>query len=287
MSLLLVSGLSGAGKSTVVNILEDIGYFCVDNIPSGLISKFIEFYDSGESSYRNVALVADIRGNDSKEDIQTVLDAVKKAAQGCKILFLDAKSDVIERRYRESRRRHPISIKLNVSTAEAIKMERAVLAPVYGRADYIMDTSFYNKAQLRERVLSLFEEKSVSSMAVNVMSFGFKFGLPKDADLVFDVRCLPNPYYIPELKDKTGLDFDVEEYIFNFEESKKLLEIQKQLLEYSLPLYKKEGKSQLTIALGCTGGKHRSIAFAQRIYEFCKKLGYAPQVIHRDIQRFN
>ncbi|MEG2054224.1 MAG: RNase adapter RapZ [Oscillospiraceae bacterium] len=287
MSLLLVTGLSGAGKSLAVNALEDIGFFCVDNIPSSLISKFIEFYRHGEDTLQKVAMVVDIRGNNSSDELRDVLKTIKENGVDCKILFLDANDNILERRYKETRRMHPISQKNSVSIDIALQQERDILSPLYTKADYIIDTSILSTAQLKDRVISLFTNGSATSMALNIMSFGFKYGLPKEADLVFDVRCLPNPYYIPELKEKTGLDKDVDDYVFNYEQSTKLLKLQWQLLEFSLPLYVKEGKSQLTIAVGCTGGKHRSIAFAERLATMCTSLGYKPQIMHRDIKRFN
>ena len=202
-----------------------------------------------------------------------------------KILFLDARNDVLERRYKETRRRHPISIASQVSTDEAILQEREILAPLYEMADYKIDTSLFSTAQLKDRVVSLFVNRSSDAMALTVTSFGFKYGQPKEADIVFDVRCLPNPFYIPELKNKTGLDKEVVEYIMQFEEAHGLLQRMEDLVGYALPLYVKEGKSQLTIAVGCTGGKHRSIAFAEMLAAFVKKLGYHPVVEHRDVQR--
>lgn len=190
-----------------------------------------------------------------------------------KILFLDARNDVLERRYKETRRRHPISIASQVSTDEAILQEREILAPLYEMADYKIDTSLFSTAQLKDRVVSLFVNRSSDAMALTVTSFGFKYGQPKEADIVFDVRCLPNPFYIPELKNKTGLDKEVVEYIMQFEEAHGLLQRMEDLVGYALPLYVKEGKSQLTIAVGCTGGKHRSIAFAEMLAAFVKKFG--------------
>ena len=225
----------------------------------------------------------DIRGGKSSEDILNALGQLKAGRVNYKILFLDARNDVLERRYKETRRRHPISIASQVSTDEAILQEREILAPLYEMADYKIDTSLFSTAQLKDRVVSLFVNRS--SDALTVTSFGFKYGQPKEADIVFDVRCLPNPFYIPELKNKTGLDKEVVEYIMQFEEAHGLLQRMEDLVGYALPLYVKEGKSQLTIAVGCTGGKHRSIAFAEMLAAFVKKLGYHPVVEHRDVQR--
>ncbi len=285
MNLLIVTGLSGAGKSLAMHALEDIGFFCIDNIPANLLAKLMEFAQQSENTLERVAVVLDIRGGKSSEDILNALGQLKAGRVNYKILFLDARNDVLERRYKETRRRHPISIASQVSTDEAILQEREILAPLYEMADYKIDTSLFSTAQLKDRVVSLFVNRSSDAMALTVTSFGFKYGQPKEADIVFDVRCLPNPFYIPELKNKTGLDKEVVEYIMQFEEAHGLLQRMEDLVGYALPLYVKEGKSQLTIAVGCTGGKHRSIAFAEMLAAFVKKLGYHPVVEHRDAQR--
>ncbi|MDD3429898.1 MAG: RNase adapter RapZ [Oscillospiraceae bacterium] len=285
MSLLIVTGLSGAGKSLAVNALEDIGYFCIDNIPPSLLSKFVDFSLQGENSLQQVAMVIDIRGGKSYESMRAAIDQLRDREIDYKILFLDARSEVLERRYKETRRRHPISLQSNCPIDEAICEERKILAPLYEKADYIIDTSILSTSQLKDRVVSLFVKGSQGSMALNILSFGFKYGLPKEADIVFDVRCLPNPFYIADLKEKTGLDHEVSDYVLQFEEARALLEKQKDLIGYSLPLYVKEGKSQLTIAVGCTGGKHRSVTFAEKIADFTRTLGFIPLIHHRDLNR--
>lgn len=285
MDLLIVTGLSGAGKSLAVNALEDIGYFCIDNIPAGLMPRLVDFALQGESQLEKVAVVLDIRGARSTGDLLEALASLDERKVDYKILFLDASDDVLERRYKETRRRHPISLSKGVSTAEALNIERQILRPLFELANYIVDTSLLSTAQHKERICSLFLGGERKAMGVSVMSFGFKFGLPKEADIVLDVRCLPNPFYVPELKEKTGLDQEVFDYVMQFEESKELLARLKSLLEYSLPLYAKEGKSQLNIAVGCTGGKHRSITFARLLGEVCQKLGYRCSIQHRDACR--
>ena len=204
-----------------------------------------------------------------------------------KILFLDAPDEVLMRRYSETRRRHPISIAEGLSTRDAFLKERQILEPLRSRANYTINTALLSTAQNKERICDLFLKNggAKSAMRLTIMSFGFKFGLPPEADLVLDVRCLPNPFYVPELKHKTGLDQEVVDFVMNHPEAKQLLDRYEQFLQVALPLYVKEGKSQLTIAVGCTGGKHRSITFARKIGEFCKKLGYAPSVQHRDVNR--
>ena len=285
MDLLVVTGLSGAGKSLAVNALEDIGYFCIDNIPAGLVPRLLEFAQQGENMLSKVAVVLDVRGARSYQEIQQALASLDEKNAKYQILFLDASDEVLMRRYKETRRRHPISVNRGVSTSEAIQEERKILRPMYERASYIVDTSLLTTAQHKERICSLFLNSAQTPMALTVMSFGFKFGLPKEADILYDVRCLPNPFYVEELRNKTGLDQEVVDFVMGHEEAKELLARLKSLLEYSLPLYVKEGKSQLTIAVGCTGGKHRSITFARQIGQFCQELGYCPSIQHRDVNR--
>lgn len=282
---LIVTGLSGAGKSLAVNALEDIGYFCIDNIPAKLISQILSLADQSDNSMEKLAVVMDVRGARSPEIIAEALKSLDEHEINYQILFLDARDDVLERRYKETRRRHPISLSRGLSTEAAITEERRILRPLFERADFVVDTSLLSTAQHKEHIVNLFSGGKNKAMTINVMAFGFKFGLPKEADLVFDVRCLPNPFYIPELKEKTGLDQEVYDYVMQFEQSKELLKRYRELLEYSIPLYEKEGKSQLTIAVGCTGGKHRSITFARLTEEICEHLGYEPVIQYRDVLR--
>lgn len=278
---LIVTGLSGAGKSLTMNALEDIGYFCIDNIPAQMMGQIMELATQPENPIEKLAVVMDIRGAKTSEVIAQTLHDLDEKGLNYQIMFLDARDDVLERRYKETRRMHPISISSGLPTDEAIRKEREILKPLYEHANYIVDTSLFSTAQHRERIVSLFTGTQ-SSMVVTITSFGFKFGLPKEADLVFDVRCLPNPFYVPELKEKTGKDQEVVDYVMKFPEAQGLLDCYKKLLEYSLPLYAKEGKSQLTVAIGCTGGKHRSITFARKLADHCRELGYHPVVQHRD-----
>lgn len=285
MNLLVVTGLSGAGKSMAVNALEDIGFFCIDNIPAGLMPRLIDFALQGENQLSRVAVVLDVRGLRTARDVDKALAALDEKQVDCEILFLDASDEVIQRRYKETRRQHPLTISEGLPVREAIARERQMLTPLRERAKYVIDTSMLTTAQNRERVCSLFLNKGQTGMSLMVVSFGFKYGVPQEADLVFDVRCLPNPFYVPELKNLTGLDQPVVDYVMQAPESQEFLRRIESFLEYALPLYVKEGKSQLMIAVGCTGGKHRSITFARKIGEFCQKLGYAPSVQHRDAKR--
>lgn len=285
MEFLIVTGLSGAGKSVAVHALEDIGYFCIDNIPTGLLPRLIDFAQQGESMLEKIAVVLDIRGTRSSREAAQALATLDSQGVPYDILFLDASDDVLERRYKETRRRHPISLGEGLPTAEAIAKERQILRPLYERARYTVDTSLLSAAQNKERICELFLKGGQQAMALTFLSFGFKYGLPKEADIVWDVRCLPNPYYIPHLKEKTGLDQEVVDYVMQFDAAQELLQRPKELLEFTLPLYVKEGKSQLTVAIGCTGGKHRSITFARLLAEHCTQLGYSPIVQHRDARR--
>ena len=285
MNFLIVTGLSGAGKSMAVNALEDIGFFCIDNIPAGLLPRILDFAQQGENQLSRVAVVMDVRGLRSVEETRKALDAMDEKKMPYDILFLDANDNTIRRRYKETRRVHPMTITEGISITEAIAKEREILQPLRERAKYVIDTSMLSAAQNRERVCGLFLNKGECSMSLSVVSFGFKYGLPQEADIVFDVRCLPNPFYVPELKNLTGMDQAVVDYVMAAPESQELLRRIESFLEYALPLYVKEGKSQLMIAVGCTGGKHRSITFARKIGEYCQKLGYQPSVQHRDAKR--
>ncbi len=288
MELLIVSGLSGAGKSVAMNALEDIGYFCIDNIPAVVLPKFIEISLSGEAMLQRVAIAMDIRGTRSSDEIVEALAALTEQNILYKILFLDARDAAVQRRYKETRRRHPISSARGISTSEAIAAEQAIVKPLQEQADYTLDTSILSTAQLKERICAMFLQErggAKGAMIITILSFGFKFGLPEESDLVFDVRCLPNPFYQLELRHKTGNDQEVFDFVLQHQEAQDLLEKINAFVETSLPLYVKEGKSQLTIAIGCTGGKHRSITFARQIAAHCEALGYHPILQHRDEQR--
>ena len=288
MRFVIVTGMSGAGKSTALKMLEDAEYFCVDNLPIPLVEKFAQLTADGTSGeIQKVAVGIDIRSGQALPDLQNVLEWMSINGICYEILFLDAPDDVLMRRYSETRRRHPISIAEGLSTRDAFLKERQILEPLRSRANYTINTALLSTAQNKERICDLFLKNggAKSAMRLTIMSFGFKFGLPPEADLVLDVRCLPNPFYVPELKHKTGLDQEVVDFVMNHPEAKQLLDRYEQFLQVALPLYVKEGKSQLTIAVGCTGGKHRSITFARKIAEYCTSLGYEPGVQHRDAMR--
>ena len=285
MDLLIVSGLSGAGKSVAMNALEDIGFFCIDNIPVALLPRIVDFALQGENQLNRVAVVMDVRGVRSIEQLKAALDDLDAKKIDYDILFLDANDSVIQRRYKETRRQHPITISEKVPITEAIAKERKLLQPLREKAKYVIDTSLLSAAQNRERVCSLFLDKGESPMELMVVSFGFKYGVPNEADLVFDVRCLPNPYYIPELKEKSGLDKEVRDYVMSFESSQTLQTKLFDLIDFLIPQYLHEVKSQLVIAFGCTGGKHRSATFAENMCEHLSKNHLKARVLHRDVNK--
>lgn len=286
MELVIVTGLSGAGKSAAVDALEDIGFFCVDNMPTELIPTFMQLILRSEEHRERVAIVADIRLGSSFAALFSALDGLDTMNVPYKILFIDADNDTIMRRYQETRRKHPLADELHAqSIAEAINREREMLLPARQKADYVIDTSQMKSGQFKNRIASLFLENAQNALKVNCISFGFKYGAPKDADLVFDVRCLPNPFYVPELKQHTGLEEPVRSFVMQFEQARGLADKLRDLLDYLLPLYTAEGKSQLTIAVGCTGGRHRSVVFAELINKHLLEKGANSSVFHRDITR--
>ncbi len=283
MELLIVTGMSGAGKSQVVNVLEDIGYYCVDNIPPQLITSFVNVM-SGNTEIGKAAVVIDVRVGKNFVDIPPVLEKMKSSGIDYKIVFLDCADDVLVRRYKETRRKHPLS-QNKVSLIDAVKSERKLLNPVRHIADFVLDTTQTSVRQLKEQVNMLFVGNSHEGMAIRCMSFGFKHGPATEADLMFDVRCLPNPYYIDELREKTGLQDEIKDFVLKSEES---IEFKKRLIsfiDYAVPLYCSEGKSQLVIAVGCTGGKHRSVVFAELVHKHLREQNYNTSVIHRDITK--
>ena len=284
MNFLIVTGLSGAGKSRAVHAMEDIGFYCMDNIPPKLIPAVYDLCMQAKESLSRVAVVTDIRGGDMFSSLFETLDGLTAEKKDYKILFLDAGDTVLRNRFKETRRKHPLA-EDKTGLEQAVKLEREILRPVRERADYIIDTSLLSPAQLKERISNLFLGDATAALQIHCMSFGFKFGVPTEADLVFDVRCLPNPYYLEELRHQTGLDAPVREYVLKWDQTKGLVQRLLDLLDYSIPLYCNEGKSQLVIAVGCTGGHHRSVTIAQVIYEHLLAQGRRTSVNHRDIQK--
>lgn len=285
MEILIISGLSGGGKSKAASFLEDMGFYIVDNMPAAMILKFAEFCMGGNGRYDRIALVYDVRTASSFTELFDVLDQLKSMDSQCRMLFLEATPETIIKRYKETRRRHPLRSRAS-SLEDAVGRERELMNPVRERADFVIDTSHLSTAQLRGQLLQLFgdaEEKG--GMMVNITSFGFKYGLPLEADLVFDVRFMPNPFYIEELKPKTGLDSEVSEYVMGFQHTQEFLAKLEDILSFTLPLYAEEGKTVLVIAVGCTGGHHRSVAITHALTEYIRKLGYQVTENHRDMNR--
>lgn len=285
MEFIIVSGISGAGKTSVLHAMEDIGFYCVDNIPPALLTTFYELCDkSADVRMKRVAVVLDIRGVDLSEEYFAAVRKLRKEGFPYKVLFLDASNDVLVRRFRATRRKHPLLNDFGLHTInEAVNMERSMLAKIKETADYLIDSSYLSTAQLKERITTLFLDNDTSALAVTCMSFGFKYGAPSEADLMFDVRCLPNPFYIEDLKYKNGLDEPVRDYVMKWEQTMGVFERIIAFLDYTMPLYADEGKSQLVIAIGCTGGKHRSVALTQAVYNHLIENKHKVSVHHRDI----
>ena len=284
MRFIIVTGLSGAGKSEATNALEDMGYFCVDNLPPKLIKKFAEVCKQSQGSIDKVALVMDIRGGIFFEDLFESLSELSREQFQYEILFLDTSDEVLVKRFKEKRRSHPLAPGGRVITG--IELERKKLREVKDKADVIIDTSKYAIKDLREEMARKFGDKEMpeKQMAITILSFGFKYGIPVDSDLVFDVRFIPNPFYIPELKPFSGNDEPVKNYVMDQIETQTFLEKANDMFEFLIPNYQKEGKRQLIISIGCTGGRHRSVAIANSIYETLHSNNHDVYVEHRDIK---
>lgn len=286
MEFLIITGLSGGGKSQAADIIEDLDYYCVDNMPVALIPKFAELCAATKGRYEKVALVTDVREKNGIKDVLAALESLREMDFGYKILFMEADTQVIVKRYKESRRPHPLNTKSGGSVETAIEKERAQLQAIRDISDYIVNTSHLTLGQLQNQLYTYFSDAAGDrSIVVNVMSFGFKYGMPLDADLVFDVRFLPNPYYVEGLKQHSGLDADVRDYIFSYEQSGAFMDKLTELIEFLLPQYIEEGKYSLTIAIGCTGGRHRSVAIASVLCGHLKCMGVPVVNINRDLAR--
>lgn len=287
MQLFIVSGLSGAGKSTVMSILEDSGYFCVDNLPPALIPKFAELSQMGNGEHQRAAVVCDIRGGGSfVQGLFEALDTLDHMKTPYEILFVEAADETIIKRYKETRRNHPLMDEVG-TLAGAVEAERRVMEPVRNRANIVLQTDAMSTRKLRDRVLELVYpgRKKDSELNVCVTSFGFKYGLPMEADMVFDVRFLPNPFYVQSLRPRTGLDEGVRDYVFQFSQSQEFLEKMEDMVAFLLPQFVEEGKSMVVVAIGCTGGKHRSVAMTHAMAQYIEGLGYRVSENHRDMTR--
>lgn len=286
MEFLIVTGMSGAGKSQAANALEDMGYYCVDNIPPAIIPSLVELSARSDSHINKLAIVTDTRGGNMFVQISEVLENLKKSFISYKILYLNCNDDVLIRRYKENRRTHHLCDRLGLSLEDAVQKEREMLSVVHEIADYVVDTTELSNSQLKEHLREIFFGSKLGGFKIVCKSFGFKYGIDAEADIVFDVRFLPNPFYIDDLKHKTGLDEAVPNYIMGFEQSHKFKRKVLDMIDFTLPLYIKEGKSRLVIAFGCTGGKHRSVTFAEILNKHLLQLGYDSSTHHRDIEKY-
>ncbi|MBR3293812.1 MAG: RNase adapter RapZ [Oscillospiraceae bacterium] len=285
MEFLIITGLSGAGKSRAADVLEDLEYYCVDNMPVALMPRFAELCLATRGRYEKVALVTDVREKNGFTELLKTIDELEAMDCSCRILYMDADLKTLIRRYKESRRPHPLATR-GMTVEEAVSREAALLEEVKARADYIVDTSRLTLGMLQNRLFALFSgESEKRGLELTVTSFGYKHGIPMEADLVFDARFLPNPYYVDELREMSGLDLPVKEYVFRFPQTREFLEKLEALLDFLIPLYAEEGKLGLTIAVGCTGGRHRSVALASALNDYLVATGRNSVNLNRDIEK--
>lgn len=285
MRFVIVTGMSGGGKSTALKMLEDIGFYCVDNLPVPLIEKFVELIVTPNSEISKVALGLDVRADQPFEEVIKTLGDLKNNGHVYEILFMDASEHVLLKRYKETRRMHPLSLDGRIE--DGIRKEKDILSKTKEKAEYVIDTSNLLTRELKEEIERIFaRNEEYNSLMITILSFGFKYGIPNDADLMFDVRFLPNPYYIDELKHQTGNDMGVQKYVMSFAESDDFLLKLDDMIRFLIPNYIKEGKYQLVIGIGCTGGKHRSVTLANELYKRMKDQGsYGLRIEHRDIRQ--
>ncbi|TCK93484.1 UPF0042 nucleotide-binding protein [Natranaerovirga hydrolytica] len=284
MRFVIVTGMSGAGKSTALKMLEDIGFFCVDNLPTALTKKFAEICLESKSSINKVALGIDIRTSQEFNEFFSDLEELNQRQLDYDVLFLDSSDDILIKRYKETRRKHPLVEGGRIQ--DGINKERVILDYVKERAHYIIDTSNLLTRELKAELNKIFiEEKKYSNLFITILSFGFKYGIPSDSDLVFDVRFIPNPYYIKELRPKTGEDKVIQDYVMKWDVSKNFVDKLEDMLQFLIPNYIQEGKNQLVISIGCTGGKHRSVTLANKIYDKLSNSEYSIKKYHRDIKK--
>lgn len=283
MKFVILTGMSGAGKSTAIKMMEDIGFYCVDNLPIQLLEKFVELSELQDTELQKVAVGIDIRNGQALDEMRSVLDRIKETGRSYEILFLDSDDMVLVKRYKETRRNHPLAGGERVD--KGIAEERKRLAYLKGRADYIIDTSQLLTRELKSELEKIFvQNQDYKSLFITILSFGFKYGIPADSDLVFDVRFLPNPYYVEGLRSKTGNDPEIQKYVLQFQEAHDFLDKLEDMLNFLIPNYITEGKNQLVISIGCTGGKHRSVTLANELHKLLlEKKGYGLKIEHRDI----
>lgn len=283
MRFVILTGMSGAGKSTALKMMEDMGYFCVDNLPIPLIEKFAELTEAKNAELQKVAVGIDIRSGQSLKELENILDNMKRKGRACEILFLDADDAVLVKRYKETRRSHPLAVGERVD--KGIAEEREQVEFLKRHADVIIDTSRLLTRELKAELEKIFvQNKDYKNLFVTILSFGFKYGIPADSDLVFDVRFLPNPYYVEGLRAKTGNDREIQEFVMQYKEAHEFLDKLEDMVKFLIPNYIAEGKNQLIISIGCTGGKHRSVTLANELYKRLQnEKGYGIKIEHRDI----
>ncbi len=285
MDFLIITGLSGAGKSRAADVLEDLDYYCVDNMPVALMPRFAELCIATKGRYDKVALVTDVREKGGFDQLPETIEQLRGMDCACRILFMDADTETLVRRYKETRRRHPLQSK-TVSLEQAIKKEKELTAPIKARADYLVSSNYLTLGMLQNRLFTLFAGAGKKrEIDVTVLSFGFKYGIPMDADLVFDARFLPNPFYVDDLRPLTGLDRPVFEFVFSYPQTREIVEKLEEMIDYLLPYYIEEGKLSLTLAIGCTGGRHRSVAVASALHDYLVAKGVSSVNINRDIDK--
>jgi len=283
IDLIIVTGMSGAGRTETMRALEDIGFYCVDNLPPRFILNLVELLELEPRNIRQVAAACDVRSKDYFPELLEVISELKRRKINYKIIFLEAEDEVLVKRFKRERRRHPLAEGGKI--VDGVQKERKILENLREIADYIIDTSNFELYQLKEKIKNIVAGSEGVNLLITVESFGFKFGLPLDSDIVFDVRFLPNPYYIEELKDKTGLQKEVSEYVLKNKDAQEFLTRVFDLLDFLIPRYEKEGKTHLAISIGCTGGKHRSVAIAEEIASYLRRKNIKVTVSHRDIEK--
>lgn len=284
MKLIIITGMSGSGKTAAMRFFEDHEYFCMDNIPPAIISRLLDMFNCVGGENKKLVLVIDSRVGEMINELLLQVDRIKSEGHQCELLFMDASDEFLVKRYKETRRAHPV--KASDGLLASIKKERQMMAGIFAAADRVLDTSDIKPADLSKTLEEIFiTDKKEGKLSINVMAFGFKYGMPPDADLVFDVRCFPNPFYIAELKTKTGNDREVQEYVMNSLESREFMGKLIDMIQFMIPLYEDEGKTSLTVAIGCTGGKHRSVTMANKLSDALFDIGYSPNRIYRDIEK--
>ncbi|MEE1350878.1 MAG: RNase adapter RapZ [Clostridia bacterium] len=280
MNFTILTGMSGSGKSKTIQIFEDLGYFCVDNMPPSLIPMLANMLDALTGKFSNIALVVDVRVGDMINELLGQIEELRKMYD-VRLIFLDAEDDTLVNRYKETRRSHPLNDPDGLLAS--IEKERRMLSKLKDNADYVIDTTTFKGTDLRNHLLGIYNMKKAAAFEVKVVSFGFKNGIPIDADMMFDVRCFPNPFYIPELKHKTGKEKEVQDYVMNNPEAKGYFDRIVDMIEYIIPVFRGEGRNSLIIAVGCTGGHHRSVTFVEKLTTLLSNKGLSVKAVHRDI----